>query len=1653
MAYPTLTLDKNVVDVYELNKTGDLQNAYTPLQNLMTEETLGDFTTTNLNFDRYTPVDIIVTDEYDGSQNLIINDDINEPRLINTRISVEENHTFRTPEHSGNSVTNVYDNNTLSKDISLLKLYDRIPELKFNGLIEGGEFKCGSYVFYFKLSDADGNLTNTIQESGIIQMHIGPVNSAKVRMGMQDEIADKQVSFTLSGIDSGFDYVRVFYERVSSDNSGAIVPLYYMIDQNYPIINGTAQIVLSGAEQTLSISKSDLQNEFADIDAAKTQKVLHNILFLGNTQAYVQDYAALQRIAWKILPEEIVTENKIGGITGNYDLLSTDGSKNGCYYNAINTYYNVGYWPDEYYRFGIVFIYDNNLLSQVFNIQGIDFSKLKKEDKIVDVMIPKNIRFNDDQSYAYDPHQNEPEDFIFNRQYMANSKGVIKFSNHSIIDGVEDAYTPKTLSINFDMTRIGLGEGLEFEKEGGWIKLLRKYHIKGFFFVRQKRIPSIIAQGMVIGLTGKDHGSIPVIKNASDTWNTYSFLSKERLLHSKGEEVEITSNVETKALLVPDYELRTATYNQIFTSKEFALQKIGSVDFTATSENVIPKKYNSGNSGYHLAKVTGVPQQSLIKTDGENYFATTAGIPEEPYKTEDVNHIWNKTAPQDLTVSTSLIRGQWGSYVGISTNEFKYGDIVNIKSEDFVNNPNNDLIQFQKRFNDSSFYSAVSTRYNIGDQKSIECYRGDCFPSMFTHRMMSNFQDPELPTNNKIIDPGCWAKNYAVRCTAEILADTHSNLTSDNGGWYIPSPKEHTSNVVSLVFGVLTGNIGTIISSVKKLIKEPNRPVYDVYTNELVQAFEIYTGKEASGASADDVEVYNEDLYEGKFSNLGEIQAKGYIKKVNPKEQEQNSSGISLKTLFRSDDKWELHGLSQINRADVNAVSFGQWITFPICSSSNLAYRDIDYNNATEEARFNKKRSFYPLEEKDITNNLLESQVINGACKRSISNNQLPSYQATPYIKQEYFNRIYWSKPNIAQQVINSYRMIYRDQYHEYNKEFGAITKLESLGDNLVVVFQHGIGIMPVNRSIQSPADATPYLASKNVLPAQVQIITSDYGSMWKDSVISIPDAQVIFGVDTVARKIWKLSTNGIEFISDHIVTKFLNDFIDLSEYDFREYQGHINVKTHYNAFKKDVIFTYYKDKWNEQEQKWEPGTTWSLCYNVATGKEIFTTFYDWYPIESCNIDNIFFSFDKEQLDAVYNCEQENYIKLFIEDGTGRAVSKKETSINYYEISKQIIDSQFTEKCAVFNCSNTVVDFHELYQNGYNYYICWYELINGKWIFKYEENSYKITFNNKIADLKVVYVSTENSSFLKDELTATGVDYLFNLRNSTPNRMLLWKHGQAGLYDNQGKIKPTHWYGKQHEFNFEFVVQGQEPMQKIFNNLKMISNKTQPNKFEYEIVGEGYEWWPYKAVIHWANKKVEEGVFTDLDSAYQYILSNTTDIIRGVYPDFPSTILEYRAQTTNSPYQYKKLPYLEIELTDRKGRKDKSYNDTDAWIGLKPVRDLIPNQYNHTFNTTETVIKYDEQLNEYRIHDEQLGHDMWKYGRTRGNMQYLEDYWNIEIRPLNFQWCYIIDTKYHKKKITEARHRDKYIKIKVRYSGEDLALIQQIATLYDVSFA
>ena len=101
------------------------------------------------------------------------------------------------------------------------------------------------------------------------------------------------------------------------------------------------------------------------------------------------------------------------------------------------------------------------------------------------------------------------------------------------------------------------------------------------------------------------------------------------------------------------------------------------------------------------------------------------------------------------------------------------------------------------------------------------------------------------------------------------------------------------------------------------------------------------------------------------------------------------------------------------------------------------------------------------------------------------------------------------------------------------------------------------------------------HLYGAGVLQSRVSVITPDFGTIWGESVIKTPIG--VYGVDTYAKKIWRYSqANGFETISDMKVQRFLNDNIKLKEEDKYPTIGLRNVKSHYNNYKGDVMFTFY---------------------------------------------------------------------------------------------------------------------------------------------------------------------------------------------------------------------------------------------------------------------------------------------------------------------------------------------------------------------------------------------------------------------------------------------------------------------------------------------
>ena len=65
--------------------------------------------TDELKFSLKNPVNILPQYSYDDSVNLILNDGINPPRLINSRFSVTERNKYQVCNRKGNNDSNIYD--------------------------------------------------------------------------------------------------------------------------------------------------------------------------------------------------------------------------------------------------------------------------------------------------------------------------------------------------------------------------------------------------------------------------------------------------------------------------------------------------------------------------------------------------------------------------------------------------------------------------------------------------------------------------------------------------------------------------------------------------------------------------------------------------------------------------------------------------------------------------------------------------------------------------------------------------------------------------------------------------------------------------------------------------------------------------------------------------------------------------------------------------------------------------------------------------------------------------------------------------------------------------------------------------------------------------------------------------------------------------------------------------------------------------------------------------------------------------------------------------------------------------------------------------------------------------------------------------------
>ena len=1619
---------------------------------------LVDLDTEKLNFDLDHPVDIEVQPSYDGSVNLILNDDKNIPRLINTRFSVREKDTYEIVDRIGENDTNIYNSKTFDKDTSLYFQYEYNPAITYMGFVKG-VLPVGQYCFYFTYCDADDNESDFIAESGLVPVFIGNDSDPNsMDGGIKNQVTNKGIQLKLNNLDKSYNYLKIYYVRYFADYGQNRVYECKKILKKFPVNSSTIFLQVNGYEDVESLDPNILNITRFNPNNVLTQAQCKNMLFFGNIVKNTDNYKELTDVALRIIPQLNVVTN-FDNLSNTY--LSDTGDF--AYYNSLNIYNKTGYFNQEFYRFGVVFIYQNGTLSNVYNTLGGTLNI----DNPLDLLKPKTTN-NEADSCAKLFNLGEA---VLTRNYIkVDDFGWVKRDDSNYVLKGSDVNAKGVCQFNYDKQYDDKTIfSIKFKVPGEVSKYLREdLGIRGLFFVRQKCIPNILAQCYLLGMD--ETLEAPVLEEGSGgdkKHYTECFVTQQedkvtnlRIFGTNTGKIggNIVSNNYASRLyeykhtkdksdpdralssyafagLCPDFLLNQPYYNQIFNGGKFRLQKVSISDYKLNKNDRF--YYEDKNTkyaiseGYKKVTINTVTDDVDTVAIKNKIYRLRIGSQEEVYrfKYAEVDNSITNAGEDDydkVNNATNIVRGKYSPYLAIysESGELETGCLYNIYQDSAINTTQ----EFQNRMNSSEPFYAISDRYNMVDSDSeYICWRGDCYINQFTHRLNRNFNDPSLPNNDKIIDQNTWKNNY----------------------------------------------------------------------------------------KAEDQE------------------------------------------------KW-----ADISRSDVNAVQMGSWITFKVRSAMNYALRSVDHSYVSEEALMGSPRSFYPRSQllQRGENKLPDSYLYNDAYRASLGFKCYFALQDVNYIKNTFSNRIQYSAIAIQDSFKNNYRMSLSTYFRDYSQEYGSIQKLIGFEGYLLVVFEHGIGVAVINeRILAGGSDGEPvFINTQNVLPEELTIITDTYGTQWPESIVK-SEAGYVYGVDTVAKKIWRVKGQQIEILSDFKVNKFLIDNITLGERELYPTVGLRNVKTHYNNNKKDIMFTFYDDVFQDEER------AWNLCYNELLGS--FITFYSWIPSYSENIDTKFFSFDRNTSKALSLLAKCNYS---IPENLGVLVdgpvisdlnslpklyystSSPSFNVNYTLSNEDGTTTTKTVTCestdhgnGQYIAPNVVFKLEKDHWGNHKYF----EIYNDQLTSTVTNQELEELFNKQkvillyvtpqISYMDNIVTETNATSNLPSEVIAVTLSSIVEnplLTTDEKSRSGLttdfYLHGQAGNFNVAENLYPTYWYGQYHPFEFEFVVNDKIGQQKIFSDLVIISNKAEPESFHFEVEGDNYDFSQDKRTIYFRQEATKE-LFQNLGSDMLFD-RKYTDVMADKYTNEqyyrgnPRRRNSENVDTTDYTDQYSKLD--RVYPVDSQGlvQQQKStmfplyYERVDTYNDIYHIyREMLDGTTtNYDFkNLSGSEIKWYRDLNQFNIVTHIKNSPIDLYGRLRGNSRYKEGKWTVQIPSIIFNqkneedWRitqarsrFLLDHSeldsedmldwgsylpegtlilppiilnssnvpsdlneglvssdkipniysnygYQSVKVDawtyrkEARIRDKWIKIRVRYSGKNLAVIHSLITLYNISYS
>ena len=334
--------------VKKYKQHGDIAWEYNALRNVKEiDGTIKNFRVDNKYFklNLENPVDIECQPSYDGTVNLILNDDVNPPRIINTRWTRTENNTYKIINREQVNQSNLYREEFLDRETRLFRNINGVTKIDLYNVSNFGRLKAGNYIIYMKYMDDDYNETDIIAQTGTISIFNGTFSSPEtVSGGLMDEETNKAILLKLRDLDTSFTYFKLYVYRTTCDSNGIKLDYAYKINTDYEITNSSDIIYINGFEEYTDISVEELNIQYNIVDSVKTQAQVQNMLFFANVSKPKDKDADLQNMSLYIKAEEVVSDESIGFIEPRtYKKQTKDDAWQVEYYSPINIYYKLGY--------------------------------------------------------------------------------------------------------------------------------------------------------------------------------------------------------------------------------------------------------------------------------------------------------------------------------------------------------------------------------------------------------------------------------------------------------------------------------------------------------------------------------------------------------------------------------------------------------------------------------------------------------------------------------------------------------------------------------------------------------------------------------------------------------------------------------------------------------------------------------------------------------------------------------------------------------------------------------------------------------------------------------------------------------------------------------------------------------------------------------------------------------------------------------------------------------------------------------------------------------------------------------------------------------------------------------------------------------------